>query len=95
MSLSIPVNFQEKVAQNNASGYPYQIAASDLQKNFVYAALDINDGLVENFTGPGGHTARRLKIPAPPATDSVTNVLSVENGTLLWTAAPKRKILIT
>lgn len=84
MSLSIPVNFQEKVAQNNASGYPYQIAASDLQKNFVYAALDVNDGLVENFTGPGGHTARRLKIPAPPATG--TNVLGAVNGTLTWLA---------
>lgn len=97
MSLTIPVDFQEKVSHNDPAGYPYQIRASDLQKNFIYCALDADESLVENFTGPGGHIARRLKIPPPPsgATDSVTNVLSVQNGTLQWSAGSKQKILIT
>lgn len=84
MSLQIPVNFQLQLTQNNPGGYPYQIKASDLQKNFVYCALDASPGLVENFTGPGGHTARRLKIPSPPATG--THVLASVGGTLQWLA---------
>ena len=62
MSLSIPVDFTKKTAKNNsAGGYPTQIKAEDLQKNFVYCALDC-EGLTENTTGPGGFTARKLKI---------------------------------
>lgn len=63
MSLSIPVNFTQLTAKNqSSSGYPAQIKASDLQKNFIYCALDTADGLVEPYSGPGGYPARRLKI---------------------------------
>jgi hypothetical protein len=62
-----PVSFQTLVqtAPNPASGgYPYQLKASDLDKNFVFATLDVDDSLIESITGAGGHPQRRLKIEA-------------------------------
>ena len=83
MSLNIPVNF-EPFAQQPAQGggYPVQIRASDLMKNFVYCLLDTNDGLTETTTGQGGYQMRKLKIPTPPS--GGTHVLGSVGGVLQW-----------
>lgn len=85
--LNIPVNFEAlaKTAKNPASGgYPYSLKGSDLDKNFFYAALDVDPSLVEKTSGPGGHVGRRLRIPAVPG--SGTHVLGAVNGSLEWIA---------
>ena len=87
MPANPPVSFEQKAKSggNSASGgYPYQIRASDLDKNFVFATLDADASLIETKTGKGGHTQRRLKIPAAPT--SGTHVLGVKNGELQWIA---------
>ena len=87
MPANPPVSFEQKAKSggNSASGgYPYQIRASDLDKNFVFATLDADASLIETKTGKGGHTQRRLKIPAAPT--SGTHVLGVKNGKLQWIA---------
>ena len=74
-----------KSAKNaSGGGYPVQISAADLQKNFVYAALDADPSLIEVTTGQGGHQQRRLKIPAVPTQG--TYVLGAVDGTLQWIA---------
>jgi hypothetical protein len=67
-----------------SGGYPYTIKSSDLMKNFVFAALDADDTLVETITGQGGHPQRKLKIPAVPS--GGTHVLGVVDGTIQWIA---------
>jgi hypothetical protein len=85
MSLFLPVDFEKLTGKTpTPGGYPYQLKAADLQRNFVYAALDADASLIENTTGPGGHTQRRLKIPAVPG--SGTHVLGTVDGTLQWIA---------
>lgn len=82
-----PVDFQALAQQggNPASGgYPYTIKGSDLMRDFVFAALDTEDALVETVTGQGGHPQRKLKIPAPPT--SGTHVLGAISGTIQWIA---------
>jgi hypothetical protein len=82
-----PISFQQ-LAQSGGSpesgGYPYQIRASDLDKNFVFATLDADPSLIDTTTGLGGHTQRKLKIPAPPA--SGTHVLGAVDGAIQWIA---------
>jgi len=74
-----------KSASNSAAGgYPYQIKAADLDKNFVYATLDIDVTLVQETSGQEGFTKRRLKIPAVPS--SGTYVLGAVSGGLTWIA---------
>ena len=85
MAADPPVSFEQKAKQGGnpaAGGYPYQIRASDLDKNFVFATLDADPSLVETSTGQGGHPQRRLKIPAAPT--SGTHVLGSVGGTLQW-----------
>jgi hypothetical protein len=83
MALNLPVNFEPLAQQPKGSGgYPVQIKASDLMKNFVYCLLDTNDGLTETTTGQGGYQMRKLKIPTPPS--SGTYVLGVVDGTIQW-----------
>jgi hypothetical protein len=65
-----------------SGGYPYTIKSSDLMKNFVLAALDTDDTLVETITGQGGHPQRKLKIPPLPA--GGTHVLGSVDGTMAW-----------
>lgn len=82
-----PVDFQA-IAQG-ATGttnkdYPYAIKATDLMKDFVFATLDIAEGLYEETSGLQGHRQRRLKIPSPP--DSGTHVLGVVDGLMQWIA---------
>jgi len=80
-----PVDFQALVqgatGTTNAD-YPYAIKATDLMKDFVFATLDMNEGVYEETTGMQGHLQRRLKIPTPPA--SGTHVLGVKDGAMQW-----------
>jgi hypothetical protein len=85
--MTLPVDFEALArAAKNASGggYPVQLSAADLQKNFVFASLDADPSLIENTTGQGGHPARKLKIPAAPG--GGTYVLGAVNGALQWIA---------
>ena len=87
MSSNPPVDFEEKVKLpkgNTSADYPYAIKASDLMQDFVFATLDIAEGLFEETTGTGGHRQRRLKIPTPPG--SGTHVLGAVGGALQWIA---------
>jgi hypothetical protein len=87
MPANPPVSFQQMAQSGGnpaAGGYPYQIRASDLDKNFVYATLDADASLIETTTGTGGHPARKLKIPAVPG--SGTHVLGAVGGALTWIA---------
>jgi hypothetical protein len=83
--MSLPVSFSEKVKQpatQGGGGYPYQIKADDLDKNFVYAALDAEEGYIESTGGQGGHTGRKLMLP--PIPPSGTHVLAAVDGVLTW-----------
>jgi hypothetical protein len=83
--MALPVNFEEKARgakSASAGGYPVQISAADLMRNFVMAALDADESLIETTTGQGGHPARRLAIPAVPG--GGTHVLGAVNGALTW-----------
>lgn len=85
--MTLPVDFEAKArqaAQASGGGYPVQLSAADLMRNFVHAALDADPSLIEQTTGQGGHKARKLKIPAAPATG--THVLGAVDGTLQWIA---------
>ena len=82
-----PVDFEERsrrAKQASGGGYPVQLSAADLMRNFVHAALDADESLIETTTGQGGHQGRKLKIPAVPA--SGTHVLGAVGGTLQWIA---------
>ena len=80
-----PIDFQQ-LAQGPSGttnqDYPYAIKATDLMKNFVFATLDIADGVYEETTGIQGHRQRRLAIPSPPG--SGTAVLGCINGQIQW-----------
>jgi hypothetical protein len=85
MANDVPNIFSQliKSAGNSSSGgYPYQIRAADLDKNFVYATLEIEKSLVEETSGQEGFTKRKLKIPAVPG--GGTHVLGAVNGSLQW-----------
>ena len=85
MNSNPPVDFEEKVRLpkgENSSDYPYSIKAADLMKDFVFATLDIAEGVYEETTGTGGHRQRRLKIPTPPR--SGTHVLGSVGGAIQW-----------
>ena len=72
----------KSASKSAAGGYPYQIKAADLDKNFVYATLEIDSTLVEETSGQEGFTKRKLKIPALPK--SGTYVLGAVSGGLEW-----------
>jgi hypothetical protein len=85
--MTLPVNFEEKTKQAkqaSGGGYPVQISAADLMKNFVHAALEADPSLITTTIGQGGHPARKLKIPAVPS--SGTHVLGSVDGVLQWIA---------
>jgi hypothetical protein len=80
-----PVDFQalaQGARGQSGSDYPYAIKATDLMKDFVFATLDIAEGVYEETTGMQGHRQRRLNIPTPPA--SGTWVLGSVGGTMQW-----------
>ena len=80
-----PVDFQQlaqgATGQTNAD-YPYAIKATDLMKDFVFATLDIAEGVYEETSGLQGHRQRRLKIPSPPAGGIF--VLGSVGGNIQW-----------
>jgi len=85
--MTVPVDFEAKARgakDASGGGYPMQLSAADLMKNFVFAALDADPSLIEETTGQGGHPSRKLKIPAAPG--SGTHVLGAVDGTLQWIA---------
>lgn len=69
-----PANF-EALAQRGGNsavgGYPYQIKATDLMRNFVHAALDTEDDLVETTSGINGYSQRKLKISAGTSANQI------------------------
>ena len=71
---SFPANFETLAQQGGnpaGGGYPYQIKASDLMRNFVHAALDADEEIIESATGQNGYTQRKLKIRAGTASDQL------------------------
>ena len=81
----LPVDFEAKARgakSASGGGYPVQLSAGDLMKNFVFASLDVDPSLVQTSSGQGGHAARKLKIPAVPTTG--THVLGSVDGALTW-----------
>jgi len=85
--MKLPVDFSEKAKaakQVSGGGYPVQISASDLMKNFTYAAADFDDSFTVTESGGGRSVALKLKIPTAPTTG--THVLGVKDGTLQWLA---------
>ena len=83
--MNLPVDFQQKIKSppSATGGYPVQLSASDLMKNFVYAALDADVSLIEQTIGQGGHQGRKLKIPAVPS-GSDPQQLTANGGALSW-----------
>jgi len=90
MSINIPVDFEAKVklaAQSSGGGYPYQISAQDLMKNFVFATLLVDEKYLESTTGMNGYEARKLKMfSLPESPGSGTYVLGSVSGSLTWIA---------
>jgi hypothetical protein len=84
--ITFPVDFENKVKSAKsaeANGYPTQISAGDLMKDFAMAALDADDSLIETVR-IGAYESRKLKIPAVPG--GGTFVLGAVNGTMQWIA---------
>ncbi len=82
----IPIKFEEKTKlppTAGGTGYPYRISATDLDKNFAYAALDAEDGWIEEVS-VGSHSGRKLKLP--PLTSGGTYVLGCVDGNIQWIA---------
>jgi hypothetical protein len=85
--MTLPVDFEAKARgakDASGGGYPVQLSAADLMRNFVFAALDADESLIETTTGQGGHTQRKLKIPTAPS--SGTHVLGAVGGAIQWIA---------
>ena len=87
-----PVSFAEKVKTSggkSGGGYPTQISSQDLDKNFVFATIEVDEEQfeIEKTTGSGGHEKRILKratpFPEPPTGDTVF-FLCVVGGELDW-----------
>jgi hypothetical protein len=86
--MTLPVDFETKAREAKSAsggGYPVQISAADLMKNFVHASLEADPSLIEKTTGQGGHQARKLKIPAVPGGDDPLQ-LTATGGELSWQA---------
>jgi hypothetical protein len=93
MAADPPVNFENLAKQGGnpaAGGYPYQIKASDLQKNFVFATDEFDPAHFDeaSSSGQGGHPRRRIKLkntfPDPPSRG--THVLGAVDGAIQWIA---------
>jgi len=86
MPTNPPVDFEEKV--RGATGttnkdYPYAIKATDLMQDFVFATLNIADGIFEETTGLNGYTQRRLNIDA----GTEANQIYIWNGSKITVIA--------
>jgi len=82
--IKLPIDFEQKVKaapSANGTGYPYRISASDLMKNFTYAALDAHEDWIEDV-GASQYPGRKLKLPQLPG--SGTHVLGCIDGEIQW-----------
>lgn len=91
--MTLPIDFEAKARQAkqaSGGGYPVQLSAADLMRNFVFATEDFDtaDFSVTTTQGPGGHTSRTVALanPLPTLPASGTHVLGVVDGTLTWIA---------
>jgi hypothetical protein len=87
-NLKLPVNFEEKAKlppAANGTGYPYRISASDLMKNFTYAALDAHEDWIEDV-GVSQYPGRKLKLPQLPGGDEPQS-LTVVGSEISWKPA--------
>jgi hypothetical protein len=69
-----PVDFEGLVKGSTGTtskDYPYAIKARDLMQDFVFATLDIAEGVYEETSGAGGHRQRRLNIDAGTAANQI------------------------
>jgi hypothetical protein len=89
-----PVLFSDKIKSTaSGGGYPVQISASDLDKNFVFGLLEapaLDDAgnpqpfLISEKTGAGGHQQRQLIFNPPPPQDGETYRLGFVAGAWAW-----------
>jgi hypothetical protein len=89
-----PVLFSSKIkATASGGGYPVQISAGDLDKNFVFGLLEapaLDDSgnpqpfLISEKAGAGGHQQRQLIFNPPPPRDGQTYRLSFTGGAWGW-----------
>jgi hypothetical protein len=89
MATNLPIDFEERVKRpkgKSGEDYPYAIKAADLMQDFVYAALDVDETLIKDSVGQGGHKQRQLKIPALPSDDQPAQ-LTTQSGSLSWAAS--------
>jgi hypothetical protein len=83
--VNLPVSFVDQTnTSQGINGYPYRIRANDLDRDFVYAALDADSSYIEEVSGQNGHRSRNLKFPPIPS--SGTHVLGAVEGVLTWIA---------
>jgi hypothetical protein len=81
--MKLPILFSEKAkSPKAAAGYPVQISAGDLDKNFQFAALDAEAGYIQETGGAAGNKGRKLRLP--PIPPSGTHVLGAVEGSLIW-----------
>lgn len=80
----LPIKFEDKIKaapSGGGTGYPYRISATDLDKNFAYAALDAEDGWIDKAS-VGAHPGRKLKLPTIPV--GGTQLLASVDNALGW-----------
>lgn len=83
-----PINFESLVKapkKSSVGGYPYQLSAKDLMRNFVFATIHVDPDYIETAQGLGGYQARKLKFPPIPSDQSV---LIAIDGSPRWLSAP-------
>ena len=79
--MKLPVDFEAKVrqpAQASGGGYPVQLSAGDLMKNFTYAASDFDAG---SFTVTEGASTRTVALRVPVEAGTANGQIAVWNGT--------------
>jgi hypothetical protein len=89
-----PVSFDEKLKtppSSSGGGYPVQIKADDLDKNFVFATLIVSENWINEKTGAGGHKQRELKLPA---SIDAPSLFIFQNGDPAWLEAPDGNCLL-
>lgn len=89
-----PVLFSDKIKTTaSGGGYPVQISATDLDKNFVFGLLEapaLDDAgnpqpfLISEKTGAGGHQQRQIIFNPPPPQDGETYRLGFGAGAWAW-----------
>jgi len=84
MAKKLPVDFEKKVKQPppvDGKGYPYQLSAKDLMRNFTYLLGLIPDGSTSNDLLRWNGSEWEI-LTAPAATG--TFVLGVVDGSMQW-----------